>query len=178
MHVRRWLVAASHRLDCCLSWLRPAFFLLFKFVGFHHGIPLQRNAFSWFFITLWSFPNEFHTFSNLNFVVWQHSDYFLRVFMHFRSWIIFASPWSSWVDKHVCIRAPGGGHCWYIQARNVFSVVRHSRMWCPHDIGRDSWVWGEQETLCTINSPHEVGEEAPRREELLVGRKRGVPRVR
>ena len=20
-------------------------------------------------------------------------------------------------------------------------------MWCPHDIGRDSWVWGEQETL-------------------------------
>ena len=32
-------------------------------------------------------------------------------------------------------------------ARNVFSVVRHSRMKCPHDIGRDSWVWGEQETL-------------------------------
>ena len=26
-------------------------------------------------------------------------------------------------------------------------VVRQSRMWCPHDIGRDSWVWGEQETL-------------------------------
>ena len=32
-------------------------------------------------------------------------------------------------------------------ARNVFLVVRHSRMKCPHDIGRDSWVWGEQETL-------------------------------
>ena len=42
----------------------------------------------------------------------------------------------------------------------VLSVVRHSRMWCPHDIGRDSWVWGEQETLWTMNSPHEVGEEA------------------
>ena len=33
-------------------------------------------------------------------------------------------------------------------------------MWCPHDIGRDSWVWGEQETLWMMNSPHEVGEEA------------------
>ena len=31
--------------------------------------------------------------------------------------------------------------------RDVFMVVRDSRMWCPHDIGRDSWVWGEQETL-------------------------------
>ena len=44
-------------------------------------------------------------------------------------------------------------------ARDVFSVVRDSRMWCPHDIGRDSWVWGEQETLWMMNSPHEVGEE-------------------
>ena len=42
----------------------------------------------------------------------------------------------------------------------VFSVVRNSRMWCPHDIGRDSWVWGEQEALYNIISPHEVGEEA------------------
>ena len=33
-------------------------------------------------------------------------------------------------------------------------------MWCPHDIGRDSWVWGEQEALWNMNSPHEVGEEA------------------
>ena len=45
----------------------------------------------------------------------------------------------------------------------MFAVVRDSRMWCPHDIGRDSWVWGEQETLCTLNSPHKVGEE-PRTE--------------
>ena len=36
----------------------------------------------------------------------------------------------------------GGG-----TACDVFSVVRHSRMWCPHDVGRDSWVWGEQEAL-------------------------------
>ena len=35
-----------------------------------------------------------------------------------------------------------------------------SRMWCPHDIGRDSWVWGEQGTLRSINSPPEWGEEA------------------
>ena len=39
-------------------------------------------------------------------------------------------------------------------------VVRHSRMWCPHNIGRDSWVWEEQETLWTMNSLHKVGEEA------------------
>ena len=31
--------------------------------------------------------------------------------------------------------------------RIVFAIVRRSRMKCPHDIGRDSWVWGEQETL-------------------------------
>ena len=41
----------------------------------------------------------------------------------------------------------------------MFSVVRRSRMKCPHNIGRDSWVWGEQESLGKINSPHEVGEE-------------------
>ena len=45
-------------------------------------------------------------------------------------------------------------------ARCVFSTVRDSRMWCPHDIGRDNWVWGEQETLEMISSPHEVGEVA------------------
>ena len=44
-------------------------------------------------------------------------------------------------------------------ARDVFSVVRRSRMWCPRDIGRDSWVWGEQDTLKMMNSPHEVGDE-------------------
>ena len=42
----------------------------------------------------------------------------------------------------------------------VFSAVRDSRMWCPHDIGRDSWVWGEQGTLEMMSSPHEVGDEA------------------
>ena len=30
-------------------------------------------------------------------------------------------------------------------------------MWCPHDIGRDSWVWGEQETLWSMNSPTKWG---------------------
>ena len=44
-------------------------------------------------------------------------------------------------------------------ARDVFSVVRRSRMWCPRDTGRDSWVWGEQDTLEMMNSPHEVGDE-------------------
>ena len=44
--------------------------------------------------------------------------------------------------------------------RYVFSAVRDSRMWCPHDIGRDSWVWGEQGTLGMMSSPHEVGDEA------------------
>ena len=49
------------------------------------------------------------------------------------------------------------------------SVVRGSRMWCPHDIGRDSWVWGEQETLCKTDSPHEVGEEALSKRSPLSG---------
>ena len=40
------------------------------------------------------------------------------------------------------------------------AVVRYSRMWCPQDIERDSWVWGEQETLWSMNFPHEVGDEA------------------
>ena len=60
-------------------------------------------------------------------------------------------------------------------ARDVFSVVRDSRMWCPHNVGRDSWVWGEQETLYTLNSPHRVGEEAlSKRSPLSVG---CVPRL-
>ena len=59
-------------------------------------------------------------------------------------------------------------------ARYVCSVVRDSRMWCPHDIGRDSWVWGEQETLWMMNSPHEVGEEALSERSSLSGGS-GVP---
>ena len=46
-------------------------------------------------------------------------------------------------------------------ARYVCSVVRDSRMCCPHDIDRDSWVWGEREALKMMNSPHELGNEAP-----------------
>ena len=58
-----------------------------------------------------------------------------------------------------------GARSWCVAAGDssascVFSVVRDSRMWCPHDIGRDSWVWGEQGTLEMMSSPHEVGDEA------------------
>ena len=35
-----------------------------------------------------------------------------------------------------------------------------SRMWCPHVIGRDGWVWVEQGALEERDSPHDVGEEA------------------
>ena len=42
----------------------------------------------------------------------------------------------------------------------VFSAVRDSTMRCPRDIGRDSWVWGEQGTLEMMSSTHEVGDEA------------------
>ena len=48
----------------------------------------------------------------------------------------------------------------FVAARDVFPIVRKSRMWCPHDIGRDSWVWGEQETLCTLNSATKWGRRA------------------
>ena len=43
---------------------------------------------------------------------------------------------------------------------DVCSVLRSSRMWCPHDIGRDSWEWGEQDVLYNMHSPHEVWEKA------------------
>ena len=57
-----------------------------------------------------------------------------------------------------------GARSWCVAAGDssascVFSVVRDSRMWCPQDIGRDSWVWGEQGTLEMMSSPHEVGDE-------------------
>ena len=64
---------------------------------------------------------------------------------------------------------------WCGTARDVFSVIRHSRMWCPYDIGRESWVWGEQEALCTMNSPHEVGDGALSERSSLSGRS-GVSR--
>ncbi len=33
-------------------------------------------------------------------------------------------------------------------------------MLCPHDIGRDSWDRGGQESVVDCNSPQELGEEA------------------
>ena len=33
-------------------------------------------------------------------------------------------------------------------------------VWSPHAIGRESWVWEEQEALWMVDSPHKVGEEA------------------
>ena len=66
----------------------------------------------------------------------------------FRAWQRCMGP-RSW-----CIAAGASA------ARFLRLVVRDSRMWCPHDIGRDSWVWGEQEALKMMNSPHELGDEA------------------
>ena len=51
----------------------------------------------------------------------------------------------------------------------MFSVVRQSRMKCPHNTGWDSWLGGEQETLCKTDSPHEVGEEALSKRSSLSG---------
>ena len=46
------------------------------------------------------------------------------------------------------------------------------------DIGRESWVWDERETLnFKKQSPHECGGRSPHREDLLVGRKRDDPRM-
>ena len=81
------------------------------------------------------------------------------------SWLPLASLWVSRAPLLAVIRI-------------VFAVVRRSRMKCPHDIGRDSWVWGEQETLLMMNSPDECGGRTLRREERLVGRKRGGPWVK
>ena len=39
-------------------------------------------------------------------------------------------------------------HIWTANAVVICSGRPQSMyMWCPHDIGRDSWVWGEQEAL-------------------------------
>ena len=63
--------------------------------------------------------------------------------------------------RHVRVREAG---VWQaadgFPGRYVFSAVRDSRMWCPHDIGRDSLVWGEQGALEMMSSPHEVADEA------------------
>ena len=48
----------------------------------------------------------------------------------------------------------GSGH--YL-ARYVLSAVCDSRMWCPHNIGRDSWVWEEQLNLEIMISPTKGG---------------------
>ena len=56
--------------------------------------------------------------------------------------------------------SPGPSWVFLGSPESLFSAVRDSRMWCPHDIGRDNWVWGEQDALYNIISPHKVGEEA------------------
>ena len=48
-------------------------------------------------------------------------------------------------------------------------------MWYHHDIGRESWVWEEQEALWVVDSPHKVGEEALAEWTLLVGRETERP---
>ena len=109
------------------------------------------------------------------------SNYSWRATINSASWLFIGSPlYLALVVRSWC--SPGfyvatvlhdlcawqtcmGPRSWCVAAsdcsgRDVFSVVRDSRMWCPHGIGRDSWVWGEQGTLEMMNSPHEVGDEA------------------
>ena len=79
--------------------------------------------------------------------------------------------------RHFVARSRSLSLCQYPAALSydVFLVARRSRMWCLHDIGRDSWVWGEQEALSTMNSPPELGGRTPHREDALVRWKRGGP---
>ena len=60
----------------------------------------------------------------------------------------------------------------------VCSVVRHSRMWCPHGIGRDSWVWGESRRLFGPWFPPRSGGWSLHYVDPLVGGKRGGPWVK
>ena len=78
---------------------------------------------------------------------------FSTVLIHGWNWFMSPPPWSSLNER------ARGCNSWFILGRYVFSIVRRSSMKCPHNIGRDSWVWGEQETLGKTNSPNEVGEE-------------------
>ena len=67
--------------------------------------------------------------------------------------------------------ASGGCNWLFVLVRQVLWVVRDSRnwMWCPHDMGQDSWVWGERDSL-DVQFPPRSGGGSPRREDLLVGR--------
>ena len=62
-----------------------------------------------------------------------------------------------YVLRHVWTPEAGGCNWCFSVARDVFAVVRDFRMWCPHDIGRDSWVWGEQDTLWSMIPPTKWG---------------------
>ena len=105
-------------------------------------------------------------FSQENHAFWKLSLHSVR--------LLLRSPWTCsyfrMADVPFCFAH--GRHVWTHEAHGcswrfflqllmyVFSVVRSPRMWCPHDIGRDNWVWDEQETLEMMSSPHEVGEVA------------------
>ena len=87
------------------------------------------------------------------------------------SWALLGSHELSWA----LLGSPGFSQALLGSPGNLLTAVRDSRMWYPHDIGRDSWVWGEQEALYNFISPHEVGEEAVTDVSSLSGRKRGGP---
>ena len=59
------------------------------------------------------------------------------------SWALLGSHELSWA----LLGSPGFSQALLGYPGNLLTVVRESRMWCPRNIGRDSWVWGELETL-------------------------------
>jgi hypothetical protein len=104
---------------------------------------------------LWGSPGVSSGLSGLSGALWA-----LWAFLSFLelSWALWGSPGLSWalvgslgfntLPYYSIMCLPDLlGLLGQSLARNMFAVVRYSRMWCPHYIGRDSWVWGEQETL-------------------------------
>ena len=69
----------------------------------------------------------------------------LIVFLHFTSFLAGHQIWPSQPMREVeiCLYPPGPDRFGGVRWKSVPSR-RHSRMWCPHVIGRDGWEWVEQ----------------------------------
>ncbi len=65
-------------------------------------------------------------------------------------------PWSHWVH----FAHSRGPRCIHGFLCGISGRPSSMYMLCPHDIGRDSWDRGGQESVVDCNSPQELGEEA------------------
>ena len=121
-------------------WLLYSIALVFVLVTMMYSLRKGHNR-------VWKLILYCSAFAAVGRIQCPHGDY--------QSWKLSVAYEPFMGPRSLCVAAGESS------ASCVISVVRDSRMWCPQDIGRDSWVWGEQEALKMINSPHELGDETP-----------------